>query len=232
MPARFQVKHTFVIEKRHLFVLVGTPLEGTISAGMTAAVPVSATLSIAIPIQGVEMVRRGGGEGVALTSPYARQEEVDILRSLDLAGTLLEITDDDETAGAVETAAESAPPPAAVLPVVCSLSPPALRERREDALRTLRAQAREVREIAGGWSIRFAADDELLAELVRFIQAERKCCAFLRFALVVTPGEGPVWLEMTGPDGTQEMLRDLMELAPVSWGAPSNEVLEGDHVRA
>lgn len=224
MPARFQVKHTFVIEKRHLFVLVGAPLEGTISAGMTAAVPVSATLSIAIPIQGVEMVRRGGGESVALTSPYARQEEVDILRSLDLAGTLLEITDDDETAEAADAAA---PPPAAVLPVVCSLSPPALRERREDTLRTLRAQAQEVREIAGGWSIRFAADDELLAQLVRFIQLERKCCAFLRFALVLAPGGGPVWLELTGPDGTQEMLRDLMELAPVSWDGPSEKALEG-----
>jgi hypothetical protein len=41
---------------------------------------------------------------------------------------------------------------------------------------------------------------------------ERKCCAFLRFSLVVTPGEGPVWLELTGPDGTQELLSGILEV--------------------
>jgi hypothetical protein len=223
MAARFQVKHAFVIEKRHLFVLVGSPLEGTISPGMTAAVPVSATLSIAIPIQEVEIVRRGGGESVALTSPYTRPAEVDLLRGLDLAGTVLDLTDDGEA----EAAADAAPPSASVLPVVCSLSPSALSERREDALRGLRARAREIREIAGGWSIRFAAEDDLIAELAHFIQKERKCCAFLRFALIVAPGEGPVWLELTGPDGTQDMLRGLMELAPHSPRERSEELVEG-----
>jgi hypothetical protein len=207
MPARFQVKHTFVIEKRHLFVLVGTPVEGSIAPGMTASVQVSDTLSIAIPIEGMEPMRRGGGESVALTSPYTQPEELEILRGLDLAGAVLDLKDEGEE---VETAS----PPAPMLPVACSLSPPELRERRETALRTLRARAREVREIAGGWSIRFAAEDQLLDELMRFIQMERKCCSFLRFGLVVTPGEGPVWLEMTGPDGTEDLLRDLMELGP------------------
>ena len=39
MPARFHVKHTFAIESRHLFVLVGTPVEGTLEAGMQVSVP-------------------------------------------------------------------------------------------------------------------------------------------------------------------------------------------------
>lgn len=218
MPVRFQVKHTFVIERRHLFVLVGTPLDGVLEAGMMITVPLGATFSIAIPIEGVEMVRRGGAESVALTSPYSRLQELDILRGLDLAGAVLEITGEESAPAAA---------PAAGLPVVCALSPAALRERREGALRSLRAQAQEVREITGGWSMRFAPEDELLAELVRFIQAERKCCAFLRFAVVVAPGEGPVWLEMTGPDGTQELLRDLLEVPPVAWPEPSGEVLGG-----
>jgi hypothetical protein len=206
MPARFQVKHTFVIEKRHLFVVVGTPVEGTIAPGMTAAVPVSDTLSIAIPIQAIEPMRRGGGEGVALISPYAQPEEVEILRGLDLAGAVLDLKSEEEEGETL--------PPGPALPVACSLSPPELRERRETTLRQLRARAQEVREIAGGWSIRFAAEDQLLEELARFIQLERKCCRFLRFALVVAPGEGPVWLEMTGPDGTEDMLRELMDLGP------------------
>jgi hypothetical protein len=220
MPVRFQVKNTFVVERRHLFVLVGTPLDGVVEAGMMVTVPQSATFSIAIPIEGVEMVRRGGTESVALTSPYSRLEELDILRGLDLAGAVLEITGE-----------ESAPPAAAPgLPVVCALSPAALRERREGALRALRAQAQEVREIAGGWSMRFVPEDELLADLVRFIQVERKCCAFLRFALVVAPGEGPVWLEMTGPDGTRELLRELLEVPPAAWPEPTGELLQGGSV--
>jgi len=70
MPARFQVKHSFAIERRHLFVLVGTPVEGAVAVGMHAAVPVGPTVSLAIPIHGVEVVRRGGSENLALTSRY------------------------------------------------------------------------------------------------------------------------------------------------------------------
>jgi hypothetical protein len=185
-------------------------------------VPLGATFSIAIPIEGMEMVRRGGAESVALTSPYSRLQELDILRGLDLAGAVLDVTGEESAPAGVGVSM-----PAAGLPVVCALSPAAFRERREGALRSLRAQAQEMREIAGGWSIRFAPDDELLAELVRFIQMERKCCAFLRFAVVVAPGEGPVWLEMTGPDGTRELLRELLEVPPAAWPEPSGEILEG-----
>ena len=45
---------------------------------------------------------------------------------------------------------------------------------------------------------------------------QRKCCSFLRFALVVAPGEGPVWLELTGPEGTKELLRGILEI-PEPW---------------
>jgi hypothetical protein len=96
MPARFHVKHTFAIENRHLFVLVGRPVEGTLAAGMHASVPVSAALFVSIPIDGVEMVRRGGAESVALTYRYSRPEELATLRDLALGETILEITDAQE----------------------------------------------------------------------------------------------------------------------------------------
>jgi hypothetical protein len=205
MPARFQVKHSFAIERRHLFVLVGTPVEGAVTAGMQAAVPVSAALSLSIPIHGVEVMRRGGGESVALTSRYSGPEELDVLRGLDLGGSILDIAEEDAATG---LAIQALP----ALPVVCALSSAALRKRREGALRTLREQAQEIREILGGYSLRFPASDALLDDLMQVIQMERKCCAFLLFSLVVTPGEGPVWLEMTGPEGTQELLRGILNL--------------------
>lgn len=93
MPSRFHVKHTFPIEGRHLFVLVGTPVEGTLEAGMQVSVPVSTALFVSIPIHGVEMVRRGGAESVALTYRYSRPEELETLRNLALGGTILEVTE-------------------------------------------------------------------------------------------------------------------------------------------
>jgi hypothetical protein len=207
MPARFQVKHSFAIERRHLFVLVGTPVEGTVTAGMHAAVPVGPAISLAIPIHGVEVVRRGGSESVALTSRYSRREELDVLRGLALGGSVLDIAEEDDTA---------AGPPIPAFPVACTLSPDALHERRDGALHDLRAQAREVRETGGGYSLRFPASDGLLDELVKVIRMERKCCSFLRFALVVTPGDGPVWLELSGPEGTKELLRGIFDI-PEPW---------------
>jgi len=64
--------------------------------------------------------------------------------------------------------------------------------------------------------LRFPAGDALLDDLVKVIQMERKCCAFLRFSLVVTPGEGPIWLELTGPEGTQELLTGILEISALT----------------
>jgi len=42
--------------------------------------------------------------------------------------------------------------------------------------------------------------------VARFVSAEQRCCPFLRFEIVVAAADGPVWLQMTGPDGTREFL--------------------------
>src|SRR3954451_11780846 len=97
MAARFHVRQAFAIEKRHVFVLVGTALEGTVTAGMSAAVPLHGSLSITIPIDAVELVRRGGAESGALTSSYSRLEELETLPGLDLAASTLEIAGDQRT---------------------------------------------------------------------------------------------------------------------------------------
>jgi hypothetical protein len=210
MPARFQVKHSFAIERRHLFVLVGKPVEGAVTVGMHAAVPVGTTMSLAIPIHGIEIVRRGGSEQVALTSRYSRREELDVLRGLDLGGSILKIEEEEDAAPG---------PPVPALPIAGTLSPGELHERQDGSLRVLRDQAQEVRETSGGYSLRFPASDALLDQLVKLIKLERKCCSFLRFGLVVSPGEGPVWLELTGPEGTKELLRGIFEV-PAPWADP------------
>lgn len=73
-----------------------------------------------------------------------------------------------------------------------------------------RAQSHE--ELPDGFRLRFPASEDLLLTLARVIEAERHCCRFLRFGLVVEPDGGPVVLELTGPAGTREFVTALLEV--------------------
>lgn len=97
------------------------------------------------------------------------------------------------------------------LPIVCSLTPAALRARREGLLADLRRRAAAREELPDGHRLRFAADDGILAVLAHAIDAERQCCRFLRFTLTVEPGEGPIVLDLTGPAGAREFVAAMLD---------------------
>ena len=42
------------------------------------------------------------------------------------------------------------------------------------------------------------------------IDAERRCCRFLRFSVLVEADAGPIVVEITGPPGTREFLEALV----------------------
>src|SRR6202162_6061962 len=67
--------------------------------------------------------------------------------------------------------------------------------------RLLNQHATERADLLDGYAFRFEADK--LVELTQFIYNERKCCPFMRFELAVAPEASPIWLRMTGPDGTR-----------------------------
>jgi hypothetical protein len=100
------------------------------------------------------------------------------------------------------------------VPIACSLTAAELAARREGLLPgpLSRADAREP--VPGGFRWRFDRPDDLLEEAAAVIDAERRCCRFLRFLVVVEPGEGPVWLEVSGPERTQGFLSRLLEAEP------------------
>jgi hypothetical protein len=60
------------------------------------------------------------------------------------------------------------------------------------------------RELSNGYSFRFDADQ--LERVAHFAANERKCCPFLSFTLELMPGGGPLWLRLTGPEGTRAFL--------------------------
>jgi hypothetical protein len=96
--------------------------------------------------------------------------------------------------------------------VVCTLTEPELRERRAGLLHDLRERVEEIRELESGVAFGLPGDDAALALATEVIRLERRCCAFLRFRLDVRPDSAPFWLEITGPEGTREMIRTMFGL--------------------
>lgn len=96
------------------------------------------------------------------------------------------------------------------LPPACALDPAALKTRKAGLLRDLVARSDARREGEDGIAFRFTPTADLLALVAEVIEAERRCCRFLRFELVVEPDEGPVHLRLSGPPGTRAFLQDLL----------------------
>lgn len=83
--------------------------------------------------------------------------------------------------------------------------PAAERSTHFELIRRLFGGTAESREpITDGYAYRFPPD--ALEGLSRFVLNERKCCPFLSFSLEIAPADGPVWLRLTGPEGTREFL--------------------------
>ena len=97
------------------------------------------------------------------------------------------------------------------LPIACTLTPEALRTRREGLLMDLVRRAERREDLADGLRLEFTPSEEAIALIARTVEAERHCCQFLRFGMTVEPDGGPVFLELTGPPGTREFVSALIE---------------------
>lgn len=67
---------------------------------------------------------------------------------------------------------------------------------------------RERNDIPGGYAFRF--DGEAFDDVTRYVTNERRCCPFLKFTIDLSADGGPLWLRLSGPDGTREFLNATM----------------------
>src|SRR6185295_1095946 len=95
------------------------------------------------------------------------------------------------------------------LPIACTLSDADFRQRREEVLKTVVSAVVKKQEFEDGYAYCFPPEAKWLAELAQFVAFERECCPFLQFNLRVEPESGPIWLELTGPEGTKEFLQSV-----------------------
>jgi hypothetical protein len=95
------------------------------------------------------------------------------------------------------------------VPVLCNpaVLSPLQREQLESSTAHLLGRSQETRDLANGMQFRFPNQPRLLVEIAEFIGRESLCCPFLNFTLEVKPAGGPVWLDLTGPEGTKQFLQ-------------------------
>ena len=99
------------------------------------------------------------------------------------------------------------------LPIACSLSPSALKARKEGLLGRVASAAQQTIQLERGYRFEFDPDEAALLLIARMIDAERQCCRFLQFDLTVPPDGARISLDVTGPVGTREFLDALLEPA-------------------
>src|SRR5262245_50419751 len=98
----------------------------------------------------------------------------------------------------------------ASLPIACNLTQGELTSRRDGLLPGLLSKAHSRETIPGGFRWSFSDSGGLVKEVASVIDAERGCCRFLTFRLSLEPDCGPLQMEITGPEGTQQFLLSLL----------------------
>lgn len=94
--------------------------------------------------------------------------------------------------------------------IACTLPPAELRSGRTDLLPELAALAGRRTALPNGIRLEFAPTAATLRRIAAVVEQERRCCAFLEFSLRTGRGTGALRLDVTGPEGTVEFLRELL----------------------
>jgi hypothetical protein len=61
-----------------------------------------------------------------------------------------------------------------------------------------------------GYRYRFDTTPDGLSALAAVVDRERQCCRFLHFSITLEPNLGPIWVDVSGPEGTKAFLADLL----------------------
>jgi hypothetical protein len=86
----------------------------------------------------------------------------------------------------------------------------AQRLRHDKIVLQLRQAVKQVKELPDGYALRYAPDPALFMAAAEFITLESRCCSFFHFSLEKEPGEGPMWLRITGPGGAKFFLKSFL----------------------
>ena len=95
------------------------------------------------------------------------------------------------------------------IPIACHLTDKELQTRRKNYLDQAAESLIDSAELSDGFVYRFPLRESTLQNLAEIIDLERKCCPFLNFRLTIESGADLVSLELTGAEGTKEIVKSL-----------------------
>lgn len=91
--------------------------------------------------------------------------------------------------------------------IVCQLSSEELRHRRYNMIKKLKDLVKERTETNSSVLYKFESSDNIIDLLTDFIKAERLCCSFFSFTLLVGYDDEFIWLDLSGPEGVIEFIK-------------------------
>jgi hypothetical protein len=65
-------------------------------------------------------------------------------------------------------------------------------------------------ELPNGYRFKFPGSDEWATRLAELCRQQQKFCPFLDFKLIRGLSNGPIYLQATGPDGAQQLIRSIL----------------------
>jgi hypothetical protein len=131
-----------------------------------------------------------------------------ILAAFTLAGSIT-ATDDDcpQLPAAHKTSSPSATKGS---PFYCNrlaLTPEVRKRHFEELGPKLRSLRKSVRELKNGYEFEFPGDTTTYQLLTEWAIQERLCCPFFDISLRLEPEDGPLWLRLSGRQGTKEFIK-------------------------
>src|SRR5690349_8269160 len=87
----------------------------------------------------------------------------------------------------------------------CKLTTKELQERKKTIVANLKNLMLGKVETNNGFKYKFDGSDKMLDLLNDFIKTERMCCDFFTFQITVE--ENIAWLELSGPTGTKDFIK-------------------------
>jgi hypothetical protein len=97
-----------------------------------------------------------------------------------------------------------------VSPFACdrfALSPEARARHFNEIGPELRKHKTAVRELPNGYAFRFPSDPATVQLVAEWAAGERLCCPFFDIDIHMEAEHGPVWLTLTGREGTKDFIR-------------------------
>ena len=98
--------------------------------------------------------------------------------------------------------------------IACSLTSAEQRQRKQAMQAQLFASLSRVTELDDGYTLWFPRSEGQLAMIAHFIELESQCCAFLDFEIRVAAGGDSIAVDLTGPEGTKEVLQAMVDRGP------------------